>query len=237
MKNKVGILVSNELKQYFHSASAYVVLVVFLLIAGWFFATPLFVVGQAELRSLFTIIPWIFLLFIPAITMGSITREKSSGTIETLTTLPLSDSQIIMAKYWSALALAVVGILFTLPYFITVVALGKNIDYGSILCGYFGLILIASVYSSIGIFTSTLTNNQIVSFILSFLIIFFFVIIEHILIFLPSGVASIFQYLSVGYHFSNISRGVIDTRNLIYFFSLIIFFLRVSMISMESRKW
>ncbi|MFA5497994.1 MAG: ABC transporter permease subunit [Candidatus Cloacimonadia bacterium] len=237
MKNKVSIMVANELKQYFLSASAYVVLVVFLLISGWFFASPLFVLGQAELRSLFSTIPWIFLLFIPAITMSSITREKSTGTIETLSTLPIKDSQVVLAKYWSALILAIVGVLFTLPYFITIVTLGTNVDYGSILCGYFGLILIAAVYTAIGIFTSSLTNNQIVSFITSFLIIFFFVILESILFFLPSGLAGFFQYISIGYHFSNISRGVIDTRNLIYFLSLIIFFLRLAVINMESRKW
>ncbi len=237
MRSKTAILVKNEIKNYFHSASAYVVLVVFLLITGWFFASPLFVIGQAELRSLFSTIPWIFLLFIPAITMGSITKEKSTGTLETLATLPLRESQIVMGKYWAALLLTFVGVLFTLVHFFTIVALGSNIDYGAIFCGYLGLILIGAVYSAIGIFTSSLTSNQIVAFIISFLFIFFFVIIEFILIFIPGGVVEIFQYLSIGYHFSNISRGVIDTRNIIYFLSLIIFFLRLAVISMETRKW
>ncbi|MBW6515991.1 MAG: ABC transporter permease [Candidatus Cloacimonetes bacterium] len=237
MLSKTAILVKNELRNYFHSASAYVVLVVFLLITGWFFASPLFIVGQAELRSLFGTIPWIFLLFIPAITMGSIAKEKTAGTLETLTTLPLKESQIIMGKYWAALLLTLVGVVFTLVHFVTIVMLGSNIDYGAIFCGYLGLILIGAVYSSIGIFASTLTNNQIVAFIVSFLFIFFFVIIEFILIFLPGSLVEIFQYLSIGYHFSNISRGVIDSRNIIYFLSLIVFFLRLAVISMETRKW
>ena len=237
MLSKTAILVKNELRNYFHSASAYVVLVVFLLITGWFFASPLFIVGQAELRSLFGTIPWIFLLFIPAITMGSIAREKTAGTLETLTTLPLKESQIVMGKYWAALLLTLVGVVFTLVHFVTIVILGSNIDYGAIFCGYLGLVLIGAVYSSIGIFASTLTNNQIVAFIVSFLFIFFFVIIEFILIFLPGSLVEIFQYLSIGYHFSNINRGVIDSRNIIYFLSLIVFFLRLAVISMETRKW
>ena len=237
MMNKTAILVKNELRNHFNSASAYVVLVVFLLITGWFFASPLFIVGQAELRSLFSTIPWIFLLFIPAITMGSIAKEKTAGTFETLATLPLKDSQIVMGKYWAALILTFVGILFTLIHFATIVILGSNIDYGAILCGYIGLILIGGVYAAIGVFSSSLTNNQIIAFIVSFLFIFFFVILEFILIFIPAPLVEIFQYLSIGYHFSNIARGVIDTRNIIYFLSLIIFFLRLAVISMETRKW
>jgi|SRR5690554_1751568 len=237
MKSKTAILMANELKNYFNSAAAYVVLVVFLLIIGWFFASPLFLIGQAELRSLFSTIPWIFLLFVPAITMGSIAREKTSGTLETLATLPLKESQIVLGKFWAALLLIFIGILFTLVHFATILILGSNIDYGAIFCGYLGLLLIGAVYASIGIFASSLTNNQIVAFIISFLFIFFFVILEFILIFIPGSLVQLFQYLSIGYHFSSISRGVIDTRNLIYFFSLIFFFLRLAVISMETRKW
>lgn len=237
MKNKTAILVKNELRNYFHSAAAYVVLVVFLLITGWFFASPLFVVGQAELRSLFGTIPWIFLLFIPAITMGSIARERTSGTLETLATLPIKESHIVLGKYWAALLLTATGVLFTFVHFATIVLLGTNIDYGAIICGYIGLLLIGGVYSAIGVFASSLTSNQIIAFIISFIIIFFFVIIEFTLVFLPVSLVEIFQYLSIGYHFSNISRGVIDTRNLVYFLSLIIFFLRLAVISLEARKW
>jgi ABC-2 type transport system permease protein len=237
MKSKTMVIVRNELRNYFHSASAYVVLVVFLLITGWFFASPLFVIGQADMRSVFSTVPWIFLLFIPAITMGSIAREKTSGTLETLTTLPLKDSQIVLGKYWAALFLTVIGLLFTLIHFITIIALGSNIDYGAIICGYLGLFLVGAVYSAIGVFTSSFTNNQIIAFIVSFLFIFFFVIIEFILVFIPVSLAETFQFLSIGYHFANISRGVIDSRNIIYFLSLIILFLRLSVICMESRKW
>ncbi len=236
MKSKTAIIISNELRGYFNSAAAYVVLVVFLLITGWFFANPLFLIGQAEMRSLFTTIPWIFLLFIPAITMGSISKEKAGGTIETLNTLPISNSQIIVGKFWGALLLTFVGLLFTLVHFVTIISIGSNIDYGSIICGYLGLMFVSGVYSAIGIFGSTITKNQIVAFIVSFLFVFFFMMIEFTLVFIPAHLTAIFQFLSINYHFSNISRGVIDSRNIIYFITLIVFFLRLSVIVMESRK-
>lgn len=234
---KTLIIAKNEFRNFFNSVAAYVVLVVFLLITGWFFATPLFLIGQAELRSLFTTIPWIFLLFIPAITMGTISKEKTTGTLESLATLPVSDGQIILGKFWASLGLVAVGVAFTFIHLITITILGTNVDFGAILCGYFGLLLIGAAYSAIGIFASTLTANQIVSFIVSFLIIFFFVIIEFVLIFIPAPFTEIFQYLSIGYHFENIARGVIDTRNIIYFLTMTFFFLRLSTILMDSRKW
>ncbi len=235
--NIISIIAQKEIKGYFGSPAAYIILVVFLLLSGWFFANPLFINNQAELRTLFGIIPIIFLFFIPAITMGLISREKNSGTIEILTTLPIKDTQIIMGKFWASLALIGVGLLFTLVHFLTIVILGKNIDFGAIFCGYIGLILLGAVYSAIGIFSSSITNNQIVAFIISFFIVFFFFILQYSLMFIPSFLVGIFQYLSIGYHFSNISRGVIDTRNIIYFLSLIVLFLKLSQIALESRKW
>ncbi|MBN2460096.1 MAG: ABC transporter permease subunit [Candidatus Cloacimonetes bacterium] len=230
-------IANKELKGYFNTPSAYIILVVFLLISGWFFASPLFINNQADLRSLFGIIPIIYIFFIPAITMGLIAREKNNGTIELLTTFPLRDNEIVMGKFWASLGLIGVGLLFTLIHFLTILILGSNIDFGAIFCGYLGLILLGGVYSAIGIFASSLTNNQIVAFIISFFIIFFLFILEYTLILLPSSIAGFFQYLSIGYHFSNITRGVIDTRNLIYFLTLIVLFLRLSVILLQTRKW
>lgn len=235
--NYTKIIAQKELKSYFSSPAAYIVLVIFLLIGGWFFANPLFLNNQAELRSLFGIIPMIFLFFVPAITMGLVAKEKNNGTFETLTTFPLKDSQIILGKFWASLALVGIGLLFTLVHFITIAALGSNVDFGAIICGYLGLILLGGVYSAIGIFTSSVTSNQIVSFIISFFIIFFLYLLQFSLFFVPPFLAGIFQYLSVGYHFSNFTRGVIDTRNVIYFVSAIILFLRLSVVVLESRKW
>ncbi|MDY6915137.1 MAG: ABC transporter permease subunit [Candidatus Cloacimonadota bacterium] len=235
--NATKIIANKELKSYLNSPAAYIVLVVFLLISGWFFASPLFINNQAELRSLFNIIPMIFIFFVPAITMGLIAKERNIGTIEQLSTFPIQESQIVMGKFWASVGLIAVGLLFTLIHFLTIIILGQNIDYGAILCGYLGLLLLGAVYSSIGLFASSLTDNQIVSFIISFLIIFFLFILEYSLFILPSYLSGFFQYLSINYHFSNLTRGVIDTRNLVYFGSLIVLFLRFAIIRLKSGKW
>ncbi|MBN1948166.1 MAG: ABC transporter permease subunit [Candidatus Cloacimonetes bacterium] len=235
--NYTGLIAQKEYRGYFSSPSAYIILVVFLLISGWFFSSPLFLNNQAELRSLFGIIPIIYIFFVPAITMGLIAKERNTGTIELLTTFPLQDKQIILGKFWAGVGLIATGLLFTLIHLITIMILGRNIDYGAIFCGYLGLLLLGAVYSAIGLFASSLTDNQIVAFIISFFIIFFLFIIEYTLFLLPAAIVGIFQYLSIGYHFSNLARGVIDTRNLVYFISLIILFLHLSILALQSRKW
>ncbi len=232
-----ALIAKKEIKSYFNSPTAYIVLTVFLLMAGWFFSSPLFLNNSSDLRTLFGIIPIIYIFFIPAITMGLISKEKNIGTIETLTTLPIKDSEIIYGKFWASMGLIVTGLLFTGVHLITITLLGTNVDFGAIFCGYLGLILLGAVYSSIGIFTSSLTDNQIISFIISLLIVSFFFMIQFTLQILPSGLVGFFQYISTGYHLSNISRGVIDTRNIVYFLSLTALFLKLATIVMESRKW
>ncbi|MCK5051630.1 MAG: ABC transporter permease subunit [Candidatus Cloacimonetes bacterium] len=230
-------ITKKEIKSYFNSPAAYIVLVIFLLLSGWFFASPLFINNQANLRTLFSIIPLLYLFFIPAITMGLLSREKNTGTMELLATLPIKDSQIIMGKFWASVLLIGVGLLLTLVHFITIVLLGTNVDFGAIFCGYIGLLFLGAVYSAIGIFASSITSNQIVSLIISFFIIFFFFVIKFFLFFIPDFMVGIFQFLSIDYHFSNITRGVIDTRNIIYFVSLIVLFLKLAQTSLENRNW
>lgn len=230
-------LTKKEIKSYFNSPAAYIVLVIFLLLSGWFFASPLFINNQANLRTLFSIIPLLYLFFIPAITMGLLSREKNTGTMELLATLPIKDSQIIMGKFWASVLLISVGLLLTLVHFLTILLLGTNIDFGAIFCGYIGLLFLGAVYSSIGIFASSITSNQIVSLIISFFIIFFFFVIKFFLFFIPDFLVGIFQFLSIDYHFSNITRGVIDTRNILYFVSLIVLFLKLAQTSIENRNW
>jgi len=230
-------ITKKEIKSYFNAPAAYIVLVIFLLLSGWFFASPLFINNQANLRTLFGIIPLFYLFFVPAITMGLLSREKNTGTMELLATLPIKDSQIIMGKFWASVILIGVGLLLTLVHFITIVLLGTNVDFGAIFCGYIGLLFLGAVYSSIGIFASSITSNQIVSLIISFFIIFFFFIIKFFLFFVPDFMVGIFQFLSIDYHFSNITRGVIDTRNIIYFISLIVLFLKLAQTSLENRNW
>lgn len=235
--NYTKLICQKETNAYFGSPAAYIFLVVFLLFSGWFFASPLFLANTSDMRSIFDMIPLLFMFFVPVITMGLIAKEKSNGTIELLSTFPLTDQQIVMGKFWAALKLIIIGLLFTFIHFLTIIVLGTNIDYGAILCGYIGLVLVGAVYASIGIFASSLSNNQIVSFIISFAIIFVLYMLQYSLFFIPAAFAGFFQYISIGYHFSSIARGVIDTRNLIYFLGLIVVFLRLAVTVMESRKW
>jgi ABC-2 type transport system permease protein len=225
-----------ELKSYFNSPIAYIVITVFLLISGWFFATNFFLMGQATVRTVLSVIPLIFIVFAPAITMRSIAEEKKSGTIELLVTMPTRDIEIVLGKFLAALSLLAIALAFTLIYAITASFLG-NLDEGPTFAGYLGLLLLGAVYVSIGIFASATSENQIVAFIISFVIIFVLFLLDKILIFMPGPLVSLFEYLSVDYHFNSIARGVLDTRDLIYYLSMTTFALALAVRSLESRKW
>ena len=236
MRSNYKILYRKEVGSFFNSPVAYITLVVFLLINAWFTMSTFFLINESDLRTLFSIVPIVYLFFIPAITMGLISKEKNTGTLEFITTLPFSDGDIIIAKFLAALTLVGAALAFTLVH-ITLLFIGNNIDIGALLTGYFGLLLVGGVYAAVGTFGSTITDNQITAFLVSFLIIFVFFILDKILIFVPGFLGSIFQYLSVDYHLSNITKGVIDSRNLIYFGSVITFFLLLSVRVLEMRKW
>jgi len=225
-----------ELRSYFNSPIAYIVIIVFLIIAGYFFTNGLFQNNLATLRSLFDIIPFIFLFFIPAITMRLFSEEKKQGTIELLLTKPITDYELVAGKYLAAFVLTLITLLPTLLYFIVVLLLGR-IDIGTVIGGYLGLIFTAGVYIGIGLFASSLTENQVVAFIVSFVVIFALFMMGKILMQLSPALVSAIEYISTDYHFVNISRGVIDSRNLIYYFSMIAFTLFLTKVSLESRKW
>ena len=236
MQNTITIF-KRELKSFFDSPMAYVFLIVFALLNGWFFTTTFFLYKQSDLRTLFNIVPLVYLFFIPGVTMGLISREKGLGTIEIISTLPIEDRDIVLGKYLSAVALIGIALLSTLLHFITLSTFGNSIDYGAVFTGYLGLILVGSVYASIGVFSSAVTDNQVISFIIGIAIIFVFWLFDKVLIFMPDFLAGTIQYLSVEFHLSNISRGVIDTRNIIYFSSVIGFFLFLTTRLVESRRW
>ena len=225
-----------ELSAYFNSLMAYIVISVFLLLTGWFFTSELFLSGDSSLRNVFSIIPFIFIFFIPAITMRLLSEERKSGTIELLVTMPISDLDIVLGKYFAGLGLLIMALLFTFPYALTIMILGEP-DIGMLICGYLGLILMGASYVSIGVFASTISKNQVVSFILAFLIIFALWMIDKFLVIMPTNLVPYLQFLSIDYHYQNISRGVIDSRDLLYYISLIIFMLSLSKLSLESRKW
>ena len=234
--HQVYVLAKKEFRSYFDSPVAYVVITLFLLIAGWQFSSSLFLNNSADLRTLFSIVRFILLFFIPALSMRLISEEKRLGTIELLMTLPIKDWQLVIGKFIAAYLLVIITILLTLIHYITVASLGEP-DFGATIGGYIGLIMVVGVYLSIGIFTSSLTQNQIVAFIVSFVIIFFFFILDKIIFFFPGFIATLFEYLSIDYHFNSIARGVIDSRNLIYYLSMMFLFLFLAVQTLESRKW
>jgi ABC-2 type transport system permease protein len=226
-----------EFSSYFTSPMAYIFLVVFGLVNGYFFSNTFFLIGQSDLRSLFNIIPMVYLFFIPAITMGLIAKEKNLGTMEIICTLPIKEHEFVIGKYLAALALILIGLVFTIVHFFTLVSFGTNIDYGALFTGYLGLFFAGAVYAAIGTFASSLFDNQVVAFIIGVFIVLMFFLFDKLLIFVPSFMAGTIQYMSVDYHMSNMSRGVIDTRNIIYFVSVVGIFLFATVQSLSSRKW
>ncbi|NQT96545.1 MAG: ABC transporter permease subunit [Candidatus Marinimicrobia bacterium] len=236
MRN-VKILFLKELKSYFNSPMAYIFLVLFAIFSGYFFTNTFFLINQSDLRSLFSIIPLIYLFFIPAITMSLIAKESNSGTMEIISTLPIKDVEFVLGKFLAATTLVIIGLGFTLVHFFTLLAVGTNIDFGAILCGYIGLILVGGFYASIGTFTSSLTDNQVVAFIIAITIVIVFFLLDKLLVFMPTGMSGLIQFISVDYHLSNISRGVIDSRNLVYFGTMITIFLLTTVRILEMRKW
>jgi ABC-2 type transport system permease protein len=234
--SNVGTIFQKELRSYFNSAVAYVVIVVFLAIVGWLYTSSMFLVNVASLRLMFEWIPLVFLFVVPAVTMRLLAEEKKAGTIELLTTKPLHDWEIVAGKFLAAWALIGVTLLPTLIYYITVAFLG-DIDHGPVIGGYLGLLLMAGVYVAIGLLASSVTENQIVAFIVGLLMMFAFFMMDKVLIFVPDFMTSVIEYLGIDFHFSNIARGVIDSRDIVYFGSMLGFTLYLSVVSLERRKW
>lgn len=236
-----------EINVFFSSLIGYIALSVFLVGIGlfvWVFPdTNVLDYGYATLDTLFYAAPWVFMFLIPAITMRSFAEEIGTGTIELLVTRPLTDLDIILGKYFAAFTLVAFSVLPTLIYFYSVYQLGLpkgSIDTGATWGSYIGLLLLGAVFTAIGIFASSITRNQIVAFILALFLCFFFYIAFESLSSLNVFYAStddIIEMLGINYHYISISRGVVDTRDIIYFLSIIALFISFTKISLESRKW
>ncbi|MCH8962746.1 MAG: ABC transporter permease subunit [Bacteroidetes bacterium] len=220
--HEIWTLTKRELHAYFDSPAAYVVLSVFLLFTGWFFGSTLFLENVASLRSVFNIVPFIFLFFIPAITMSTFAEERRAGTLELLLTFPVRDWQIIAGKLLAVSLFLLVAIALTAFYTMTVSLLG-DLDFGATVGGYLGLFLMGTTCGAIGIFASSLTRNQIVAFILGFAIIFALFLLDKITTFVPGPLAGVLQYLGIDFHYQNLLRGVIDTRDVLYYVSMTAF--------------
>lgn len=219
----IWIIAKRELRAFFDSLIAYILIIVFLGLSGfftWLFGSDIFFIGQATLQPFFSVAYWTLFFFIPALTMKMIAEEKRMGTIELLLTKSVSDWQVILGKFTACLILIGIALLLTLPYYITVWFLGP-IDHGAVWSGYLGMILMSMAYISIGLFASSITNNQIVAFLLSLFIGVFFLIIFDVLANNFTGATgSFFNYLSISTHYESISRGVVDSKDLIYFLSI-----------------
>ncbi|MCO6500700.1 MAG: gliding motility-associated ABC transporter permease subunit GldF [Vicingus serpentipes] len=240
-------LINKEIRSFLGSLIGYIVIVVFLITVGlimWVFpgATNVLDSGYANIDTLFYIAPWVFMFLIPAITMRLFAEESRTGTIELLLTKPLTDFQIVLAKYIAGFTLVLFSLLPTLVYFYSVYQLGNpvgNIDMGGTIGSYFGLLFLGSVFVAIGVFASVITNNQIISFIVAvFLSFFCYVGFESIssLDFFR-GIAYIIVKLGINEHYVSMSRGVIDTRDVIYFLGTIALFLIFTKTVLSSRKW
>jgi ABC-2 type transport system permease protein len=240
-------LLRKEISGFLSSLIGYIVISIFLITNGlfiWVFPMDFNILetGYANLNGLFMLAPFVFLFLIPAVTMRSFADEKKSGTIELLFTQPLTDFQIILAKYLAGFLLVLFSILPTMIYFITVYYLGfpkGNMDIGATWGSYIGLLFLAAAFVAIGIFSSSLTDNQIVAFLIAvFISMFAYLGFDFIYNMAFFGKVDLFiRSLGINAHYTSMSRGVIDTRDLVYFLSVIAFFLLLTRLTLESRKW
>ncbi len=239
-------LVGKEVSSFFGSFAAYIIISIFLVVSGlflWVFpGSSILDDGYAGLDAFFEIAPYLFMFLVPAVTMRSLAEEKKEGTFELLATLPLTDWQIIVGKFLGNIVIVIAALLPTAVYYVTVYCLGVtpgNLDSGAVIGSYLGLFLLGGAFCAVGIFTSSVTNNQVVAFALSvFLCYLLFSGFESV-----SGlealqpIAARLTALGVYEHYQSISRGVADTRDLLYFFSFQFFFLALAKTVLGGRKW
>ncbi len=239
-------LYRKELSTFFSSLTGYLTIIVFLVFTGlmlWVFKTSFNILDYkyAGLDGLFLIGPFLYLFLIPAITMRMFAEEKKNGTLELLLTKPLSEFTIILAKFLAGLTLVIISLLPSLVYYWTVYRLGDpmgNIDTGSVVGSYIGMVFLGGAFVSIGLFSSSLTNNQIVAFIISALLCAFcYLGFESLYQLMQGGFALLLRSLGLQAHYESISRGVVDTRDIIYFLSVIVLFLMLTRMVLQSRKW
>jgi len=208
-----------EFKGYFVSPIAYIVITIFLVLSGWFFFSTFFLYSQAELRNFFTLLPVIFSFIIPAITMRLFSEELNTGSYELLLTMPVTSLDIILGKFLAAIAFVGLMLLPTISYAVMISFIGE-LDWGPVIGGYVGAILLGGAFSSVGIFASSLTRNQIIAFIIGMTICFTLTLLDKMLFFLPESILGTLQFLGADFHFQNVSRGILDSRDIIYFLSI-----------------
>ncbi len=235
---RAGILAhifKREFRVYFVSPIAYIVISIFLVLTGWFFFSTFFLYNQTQMRDFFSLLPIVFSFIIPTVTMRLFSEEFNTGSYEILATLPVTFTEIIAGKFLAAVTFVAIMMAPTLSYTIFIAFLG-DLDWGPVAGGYLGSILLGGAFSAIGIFASSLTRNQIIAFIVGMIICVTLTLIDKLLFFLPESMLGFFQYVGAGYHFQNVARGVLDSRDLLYFASLIFIALYGAHLVVEEKK-
>jgi ABC-2 type transport system permease protein len=229
-------IAKREFAGYFNSPAAYIVICLFLVLMGVFFWNPFFLINRATVREMFDLMSVLLLPTAPAITMGLLAEEKRTGTMEVLLTMPVKDTEVILGKFLAALGLLCVLLLLTVPYPLSVSTLG-HLDWGPVVSSYIAVLLEGSAMLAIGVLASSWTENQLIAFFTAGIVCFAFWIVARFLPFVPQAAASTLEWLSFDYHYDNMLRGVIDSRDVIYFLSMIGFSLTLAFRSLESRRW
>ncbi len=224
-----------DFKVYFVSPIAYIVISIFLVLSGWFFFSTFFLFNQAEMRGFFGLLPIIFSFVIPAITMRLFSEEMNTGSYELLLTMPVSTVDVVLGKFLSALVFLAIMLLPTVSYGVFV-SIHGDLDWGPVIGGYLGAILLGASFASIGLFASSLTRNQIIAFIIGMAICFCLTLVDKMLFFLPDTLLGTLQFLGADFHFQNISRGILDSRDILYFLSVCFLMLYATHFVIQEKK-
>ena len=232
---QVATIAGKEFRDYFISPIAYIVIAIFLLVTGWFFFATFFLYNQADLRNFFNLLPSTLSFVIPAITMRLFSEERNVGSYETLLTLPVTFRDIILGKFFAAVLLVAVMLLPTIFYAVCIAAIG-SLDWGPVAGGYLGAILLGAAFTAIGLLASSLTRNQIIAFIVATATCFALTTIDRMLFFFPQATLGVLGYLGAASHFQNIAKGIIDSRDIIYFLSVVFLGLYGTALVMEEKN-
>ena len=228
-------ILNKELKDYFISPIAYIVISIFLLVTGWFFFATFFYYNQADLRNFFDLLPITFSFFIPAVTMRLFSEELNVGSYEMLLTLPVTFNDILVGKFLAGVFFVAAALVPTLAYPICVAFMGQ-LDWGTVAGGYMGALLLGSAFTAVGLFASSLTRNQIIAFIVGMAICFTLALIDKMLFFFPRPMLGVIGYLGADFHFKNIAKGIIDSRDILYFISVIFIGLYGTHLAMKGKN-
>lgn len=230
-----SVLFRKEMGSYVQSPILYIIMTIFLVILGVLYFRDFYMVGRADMRNMFGLLPFLFMFIVPAITMKQFAEERSSGTLEMLITMPVTTGVAVAGKFFASLIVMLIMLAPTLLYVLSLGMAGQP-DYGMILGGYIGTVFLAALYVSIGIFASSLTKNQVVAWLISFAICAVVTLIYYVLQFLPGWFFSLLSYLGSGYHYENVTKGVLDFRDLSYFTTGSLLFLLLAAKTIDNRR-